>query len=219
MGSVSGLGRAGVFPEDGVPEPAEPILDLPGAPDKVQELLWGSWPEERLGTPRAVSLRVFPFFLNRVTRSIRKTCSRRGTSEYPLRREETRIVWVSIRPCPEKVILWGEGKSLVVKAGDPAFEGLAIVLDREDIIASLLPDPKGQGILGMEGVGGTPLPERSRGSRGGRPGSRGPWDRPGVSGRQRIPRARASCSGPSEIGRRPMPPPCGRASRSGPPPG
>ncbi len=37
--------------------------------------------------------------------------------------------------------------------------------------------------------------------------------------RPRIPGARASWSGPSEIGRRPMPPPCGRASKSGPPPG
>ena len=116
-----------------------------------------SWPEERLGIQRAVSLRVFPFFLNRVTRSIRKTCSRWGKSEYSLRREETRIVWVSIRPCPEKVILWGGGKSLVVEARDLVFEGLPVVLDREDIIASLLPDPGGQGILGMEGVGGDHL--------------------------------------------------------------
>ena len=113
--------------------------------------------KKRLVTPRAVSLRVFPFFLNRVTRSIRKTCSRLGTSGISLKKEETRIVWASIRPCPEKVILWGGGKSLVVEARDLVFEGLPVVLDREDIIASLLPDPGGQGILGMEGVGGDHL--------------------------------------------------------------
>ena len=42
MGSVSGPGRAGVFPEDGVPDPVESILDLPVAPDEVQELPMGA---------------------------------------------------------------------------------------------------------------------------------------------------------------------------------
>ena len=41
MGSVSGPGRAGVFPEDGVPNPVESVLDLPVAPDKVQDLRRG----------------------------------------------------------------------------------------------------------------------------------------------------------------------------------
>ena len=50
--------------------------------------------------------------------------------------------------------LWGGGKSLVVEAGDLVFESLPVVLDREDIIASLFPDPGGQGILGVEGIGG-----------------------------------------------------------------
>ena len=157
MGSVSGSGRAGVFPEDGVPDPVEPILDLPVAPDEVQELLWGSMTGRKAGHPQGRFLAGFSVFLEPGYRSIQKTCSRWGKSEFPLRREETRIVWVSIRPCPEKVILWGEGKSLVVEAGDLVFEGLPVVLDREDIIASLLPDPGGQGILGMEGVGGDHL--------------------------------------------------------------
>lgn len=157
MGSVSGSSRAGVFPEDAVPDPVEPILDLPVAPDKVQELARGGLTGRQAGHPQGRFLAGFSLFLNRVTRSIRKTCSRWGKSEYPLRREETRIVWVSIRPCPEKVIVWGGGKSLVVEAGDLVFEGFPVVLDREDIIASLLPDPGGQGILGMEGVGGDHL--------------------------------------------------------------
>ena len=35
MSSASGSGRAGVFPEDGVPDPVEAIFDLPVTPDKI----------------------------------------------------------------------------------------------------------------------------------------------------------------------------------------
>lgn len=53
--------------------------------------------------------------------------------------------------------LWGGGKSLVVEAGDLIFEHFSVVLDGEDIIAALFPDPGSQGVLGMEGVGGDDL--------------------------------------------------------------
>ena len=63
MGSVSGSGRAGLFPEDGVPDPLEPILDLPGAPDKVQELLWGVLAGREAGHPKGRFPAGFSVFL------------------------------------------------------------------------------------------------------------------------------------------------------------
>ena len=63
MGSVSGSGRAGVFPEDGVPDPVEPILDLPVAPDEVQELLWGGLSGRKAGHPQGRFLAGFSVFL------------------------------------------------------------------------------------------------------------------------------------------------------------
>ena len=63
MGSVSGSGRAGVFPEDGVSDPVESILDLPVAPDEVQELLWRCLTGRKTGHAQGRFLADFSGFL------------------------------------------------------------------------------------------------------------------------------------------------------------
>lgn len=63
MGSVSGSGRAGVFPEDGVPDLVESILYLPVTPDEVQELLWGGLTGRKAGQTQSRFLADFSGFL------------------------------------------------------------------------------------------------------------------------------------------------------------